>query len=120
MNRQILTRPILGACIAMMAFAAQAQSYGTHAANTAPPPGQTATHSPSPSSSTGQTAAPAQNKQRAASRHESSGQHKAVPEASNEMSGDTAYRSALRSCVQGPEGQRDSCLDGAIARFGRS
>jgi hypothetical protein len=34
--------------------------------------------------------------------------------------GNPAYRSALRDCVAGPEGQRDSCLDDAIARFGQS
>ena len=31
-----------------------------------------------------------------------------------------AYRAALKSCVEGPAGQRDSCLDGAIMRFSRS
>ena len=31
--------------------------------------------------------------------------------------GDSAYRAALRRCVTGPEQQRDSCLDDAIARY---
>jgi len=34
--------------------------------------------------------------------------------------GDPAYRAALKECVAGPEGQHDSCLDDAIARFGQS
>jgi len=33
---------------------------------------------------------------------------------------DSAYRAALRRCVEGPQGQRQSCLDDAIARFSRS
>ena len=38
----------------------------------------------------------------------------------NTGTGDPAYRAALKHCVAGPEGQRDSCLDDAIARFGQS
>lgn len=34
--------------------------------------------------------------------------------------GNPAYRAALRDCVAGPAGRRDSCLDNAIARFGQS
>ena len=34
--------------------------------------------------------------------------------------GDPAYRAALKECVAGPEGRRDSCIDDAIARFGQS
>jgi hypothetical protein len=33
---------------------------------------------------------------------------------------DAAYRTALRRCVEGQAQQRESCLDDAIARFGRS
>jgi hypothetical protein len=35
-------------------------------------------------------------------------------------SGESQYRAALRRCVQGPEGQRDSCLDQAIRDNGRA
>jgi hypothetical protein len=38
----------------------------------------------------------------------------------NTGTGDPAYRAALKNCVAGPEGRRDSCLDDAIARFGQS
>jgi hypothetical protein len=34
--------------------------------------------------------------------------------------GESQYRAALRRCVQGPEGQRDSCLDQAIRDNGRA
>jgi hypothetical protein len=32
---------------------------------------------------------------------------------------DTPYRMALKQCVQGPAANKDSCIDNAIARFGR-
>ena len=41
--------------------------------------------------------------------------HPANTMASN--AGDSAYHAALRRCVTGPEQQRDSCLDDAIARY---
>jgi hypothetical protein len=34
--------------------------------------------------------------------------------------GDSAYRSALRACVTGPEPSRDACLDQAIAQHGHA
>ena len=33
---------------------------------------------------------------------------------------DSAYKAALRRCVTGPESARDSCLDQAIAQYGRA
>ena len=33
---------------------------------------------------------------------------------------DSPYRTALRRCVEGPQGQRESCLDDVIARFNKS
>ena len=33
---------------------------------------------------------------------------------------DSAYKSALRQCVTGPQSSRDSCLDQAIARYGHA
>ncbi len=44
---------------------------------------------------------------------------------SNEMAeysaghAETAYRMALRQCVEGPLAQRDTCLDTAISHYGR-
>ena len=35
-------------------------------------------------------------------------------------SADSAYKSALRQCVTGPQSARDSCLDEAIARYGHA
>lgn len=40
--------------------------------------------------------------------------------ASENESGDSAYRAALRRCVTGPESQRDACLDQAIAQYGHA
>ena len=118
MNRPFLTRPILGVCIAVMALAAQAQSPGAQPGSTPSQSGKSAAMNAGSPSSDAQTAPPA-HMQRATPHRGSTG-HKAMPEASNETSGDTAYRSALRSCVEGPAAQRDTCLDSAIARYGRS
>jgi hypothetical protein len=47
-------------------------------------------------------------------------QHKPMASAQPAGSRETSYQMALRHCAQGPIGQRDSCLDSAIARYGRS
>ena len=33
---------------------------------------------------------------------------------------ETPYQAALKQCVEGPAGQRDSCIDQAISQYGRS
>ena len=61
-----------------------------------------------------------------ADKHHSTAHHQmhAKPEpmaaASAAGSQESAYRAALRNCVAGPAGQKERCLDDAIARHGRS
>ena len=115
---------LLGSCIVMFSLSA-----GVQAADSAP---YTASTSATPAASTGANGA------MAATAHGSSGMHATTKHASHAMkhhsmprrdtamaatttgTGDPAYRAALKGCVAGPEGQRDSCIDDAIARFGQS
>ena len=108
----------LGVCLTLLALSAG---------------GQTATGNPSPAA-TGQGAAATANapssesagksKTAAASTHKHHATHHATHTKHDQpaTSGyrETPYRTALRSCVTGPAGQRDRCLDDAIARYGRS
>ena len=113
------TYPVgLGVCLTLLALSAG---------------GQTATGNPS-QSATGQGAAATANapsshsapkpKTAAASTHKHHATHPATHTKHDQpaTSGyrETPYRTALRSCVAGPAGQRDRCLDDAIARYGRS
>ena len=57
--------------------------------------------------------------------HKASGHAKATHGMRNTASAegataDSPYKAALRRCVTGPESQRDSCLDQAIAQYGRA
>jgi hypothetical protein len=56
--------------------------------------------------------------------HHATKQHKAMharPRSEPTVSGEeSAYRTALRHCVEGQAAQRDRCLDDAISRYGRS
>jgi hypothetical protein len=55
-----------------------------------------------------------------ATKHQSMHSRDTAMAAISTGTGDPAYREALKQCVAGPEGQRDSCIDDAIARFGQS
>lgn len=121
MNARILTRSILGGCILALAFGTAAQATGSKASQTsaaAEKPAATST-----TSGSGETAKATMHKhsQHHATSHSSSPTHHkhmaSAPAAGNQ---ETTYRAALKSCVEGPAGQRDSCLDNAIMRFGRS
>ena len=95
--------------------------------------GQTATGNPS-QSATGQGGAAATNapsshssakpKTAATSTHKHHATHPTThskhDQAATSGYHETAYRTALRSCVAGPAGQRERCLDDAITRYGRS
>ena len=53
-------------------------------------------------------------------KHRSMYRHDTTMAATATGTGDPAYRAALKECVAGPEGRRDSGIDDAIARFGQS
>jgi hypothetical protein len=118
MNTRIFTGSIFGACVLALAF-------GTGAAQA------TGTKTPEASNATAATNATSSNGESKATKHKHSQHHSASHNSSHvhhkhtasaPMGSDqeTAYKAALRSCVEGPAGQRDNCLNGAIARFGRS
>jgi hypothetical protein len=46
--------------------------------------------------------------------------HKPMAQSAPPPDRDTAYRMALKQCVQGPATQKDSCIDSAIVRFGHA
>jgi hypothetical protein len=57
-----------------------------------------------------------------AHRHMASAHHArgSTHTASASNSEDSQYRSALRRCVEGPQSQRDSCIDRAISQYGKA
>jgi len=119
LNRPMLSGFILGACALVLALGAQA------AGNTTSSTGATAEKASASDGATSNHATASQHSAHQHSRHHaahaSGHKHPAhTTAAAPASSQDAAYQTALRSCVEGPAGQRDSCLDGAISRFGRS
>jgi hypothetical protein len=113
----------LGVCLTLLALAAAGQTTTGSSSNAAMTPSKAATANTTTSAATGATTtAPASG----AHKHHSTAHHqmhaRAEPMAAASVAGnqETAYRVALRNCVAGPAGQREGCLDNAIARFGRS
>jgi hypothetical protein len=97
----------LGVCLTFLALSAGAQ---------------TATGNASPAATGSSTMAPAASthKHHAMAHHQTHAKHMHMGAGASGSNQDEAYRSALKSCVAGPQTQRDGCLDDAIARFGRS
>jgi len=115
----------LGFTIAIFSMSAIGQvNYGT-----APSPGtpQAApAAAPAAESSDATTNAPA-NKMHAGTKHAHharnmtpSASTSAAPPVAMSGTGDPAYHAALKQCIAGPDSQRDSCLDDAIARYSHS
>jgi hypothetical protein len=112
---RIVCSAAVGACLTLIALSAGGQtttgntSSATTTASTASAAGKSAV---TPASST--------QKHHATAHHQSKAKHKHMTAASPAGNHETAYQAALKQCVTGPAGQRESCLDGAIARFGRA
>jgi hypothetical protein len=112
MDCKTLTRTILAGCVLALALDASGQATSADAAQ-APNTNGNAT---SP-----KNASPKHHQHHAASHKTPNGtQHNPMGSVSSASSSETAYRMALRHCVEGPMGRRDGCLDDAIARYGRS
>lgn len=122
MKTRIVYPAGIGVCLSLLAL-----SVGGQTTVGSPLPGatastKTATASPTTSAASKVPAASASTTQEhhAAAHHQSKAKHKHMAAASPTESQETAYHAALKQCVAGPAGQRESCLDGAIARFGRA
>lgn len=119
MNLRSMYPTGLGIVLTLLALSAAGQSTTGKASEAATTPKTTATANAT-SAGTDTAAAPASG----ARKHNSTAHHQAHPKhqpmASAGGDRDSDYRAALKSCVAGPAGQKDRCLDDAIARFGRS
>lgn len=114
----------LGVCVSLLALSAAGQT-ATGNPPAAAPQGAAATASAPASDSAGKAKAahPSTHKHHASAHHASAHhakhtKHEHVTAAGGHQ--ETAYQTALKSCVAGPAGQRDRCLDDAIARYARS
>ena len=119
MNARIFTGSIFGACILVLAFGiGAAQATG----NTAPQASSATAATNNGASASGESKATMhKHSQHHATSHNSSHtHHKHMTSATTGSDQETAYRAALKSCVEEPATQRDNCLNDAIVRFGRS
>jgi hypothetical protein len=66
------------------------------------------------------TAAKSHMASRGTATHRAAARHERSTHAMASNGADSSYRAALRRCVTGPEPQRDSCLDQAIAQYGHA
>jgi hypothetical protein len=106
-------RNVLAAAIGVVVGAMVPMAYGQSSAGGAPPPAAAA--------GTAATTKPgAAHHKHDAAHHSSRAMRHHPAQASAAAMRDGEYHAALRSCVSGPSAQRDSCLDDAIARHGRS
>lgn len=119
MNLRNAYRVGLGVCLPLLALSASGQAATGNPSQSATGQGAAATaNAPkSDSASKPKTAAASTHKHHAPAHHTT---HAKYDQAATASSHETAYRTALRSCVAGPAGQRERCLDDAIARYGRS
>jgi hypothetical protein len=112
MDRKTLTRTILAGCVLALALDASGQAASA---------GEAQAPNTDGSATSPKNASHKHHQHHAASHKMSNGmQHKPMGSVSSASSSETAYRMALRQCVEGPMGRRDSCLNDAIARYGRS
>jgi hypothetical protein len=116
MKARIVYSAAVGACVTLMALSAGGQTTTGNTSNATTTAGAAASAAGksvvTPSSST--------QKHHATTHHQSNAKHKHIASASPASNHETAYDAALKQCVAGPAGQRENCLDGAIARFGRA
>ncbi len=109
---------------ALLAASAHAQSPANPASPGASTPAAPAANAPATSAQSGTAAAKqgaAHGKKHAMTHAKSHhAMHKQMTHATPAPDPDTAYRMALKQCVQGPPAQKDSCIDQTIARFGRA
>jgi hypothetical protein len=121
MSPRTVAQTILAASALALALNAGAQTPTSGAAQ--PAAAKAATNTGAPSAASGQSEKSTTGKHHrhhAASHTAGNAQHKPMESARPASSQETAYQMALRHCVAGPTGQRDSCLDSAITRYGRS
>ena len=97
----------LGVCLTFLALSAGAQTVTGNA-------------SPAATGSSTMAHAASTHKHHAMAHHQTHAKHMHTGARASGSNQDEAYRSALKSCVAGPQTQRDGCLDDAIARFGHS
>ena len=123
------TRPLfsaLGFTLAIFSMSAMGQvNYGKAPSPATAPAAPEAATAPAPEGTATMTA-PAHAKH-AGKMHTHSAHHMTPSTAESIASpvamsgtGDPAYHAALKQCIAGPETQRDSCLDDAIARYSHS
>jgi hypothetical protein len=111
----------IGVCLTLLALSAGGQTTTGNASHDAVTPGKAATAGATTSAASKSAMAPASNTQHhATAHHKTHAKHKQMATASPTSNQDTAYHAALKHCVAGPAGQRESCLDDTIARFGRA
>jgi hypothetical protein len=111
MNARNLLGTTIGVALAAVTLVASGQS-STGGATSPAPAAATA-----PAAKPGATHAAHHKHAHHAASHKTT-HHAANAGATSAAGGD--YHAALKSCVSGPASQRDSCLDSAIARYGRS
>jgi hypothetical protein len=103
------------------AFGVASLAAGAQQATTPPPASAPAAQS-APAAATGSKATTGATKHAAKTHRTAKKTHRTSRRTtmSESNNADSAYRAALRQCVTGPASQRDSCLDQAIARYGRA
>ena len=122
MNLQNIYPAALGICLTLLAVSAGGQTTTGNATHAAVAPGTTAKPAPTTSVAADKSTMPpasGAHKNHATAHHTSHAKHAERGSSAMASSQDSAYRAALRSCVAGPAGQKESCLDNAIKRFGR-
>lgn len=115
------TYPVgLGVCLTLLALSAGGQTPTGNPSQSATGQGAAATANAPSSDSAGKPKPPAASthKHHASAHHPTHVKHDQAAAANGNQ--ETAYRTALKSCVAGPAGQRERCLDDAIGRYGRS
>jgi hypothetical protein len=126
MNQGMLCQAVSAAALAALALAAGAQPSSSSHPMTTPPTASTVPSRPPLSDTASQAATDkaaratthdAKRHSMAQRNHTRHGHMTTASPAGNE---ETAYQTALKRCVQGSPGARDSCLDDAIMKHQRS
>jgi hypothetical protein len=113
MKAQVAYPAGFGVCLAVLALSVGGQTTTGNQAHVTTDATKTATANPTATSASNST------QHHATAHHQGKAKHKNMSAATpgNE---EATYQAALKQCVVGPVAQRDSCLDSAIARFGRA
>lgn len=125
MNTRNVAQVIVGVCVMVVASGANAQTTGENASQSAAARATSAPTSTLSIAGAGKTPNGTAHKQHKhqkhhpASHYRSHGHGATMAVASAASDRETTYRATLRTCVEGSNARRDSCLDDAIARFGR-